>query len=587
VVLRDEGGKVVLSNGRIEATVSKATSTISSLRFGEHQMVDEKRHIYYSMGGGKSYRQPSRAQFRVVRQDADHAEVAFLQKWQPAKHDHQPVDIEIHYALRRGETGVHTYAVLSHPAEYPDGWVGEWRMVWGMPKKNDREWLMEKIRVDRLRNWEMPSPADLAKAKPTPIREIVELTTGHRAGMFDCKYDFNLEYYSTGCWGHASDRHRVGAWFVLGSHEFFNDGPMKHDLSSASNLIHIHFGMNHYAGSSTRLKAGQEWRKIYGPFLIYCNQGGNADELWAEARAKAAAERRLWPHEWVRRDDLYPPRSARGTVRGTLTINDPLKPEVSAAGAWVGLSQPPPGGNFQNESNHYQYWTKADSQGRFEIPHVRPGTYTLSAFTPGVTGEFEQQGAVVRAGINQAGNLVWQVPRLGKSIAWEIGIPDRRAAEFRYSDSYFHGYEWRKFSKELPNPLVFTIGRSNPARDWNYAQGGYMVKDRPVVWPWQIHFKLAGKPAAGDARLTLAFSSAHRARLQVKVNGKEVRHFYPSASGGNALLRQSTHAKYSLSQIDFPSSLLKGGDNVITLTQTRQESAQVHVMYDCLALELP
>lgn len=83
---------------------------------------------------------------------------------------------------------------------------------------------------------------------------------------------------------------------------------MKQDLSSASSLIHIHFGMNHYGGSSTRIAAGEEWRKIYGPFLLYCNQGGNAGALWADARAKAAAERKLWPHDWLDDGDIYPPR---------------------------------------------------------------------------------------------------------------------------------------------------------------------------------------------------------------------------------------------------------------------------------------
>lgn len=587
VVLKEAGDKVLLSNGRIEAEISKAHSTITSLKFEGHQMIDAKRPGYYSMGGGRHYRQPRGAEFRVVRQDEDHAEVAFLQKWNPEAHGNQAVDIEVRYALRRGESGVHTYGVLSHPAGYPDGSVGEWRMVWGMPRMNDREWLMEKIRVDRMRDWEMPSPADLAKAKPTPIREIVELTSGHRAGRYDCKYDFNLEYYQVGCWGHASDRNRVGAWVVLGSHEFFNDGPMKQDLSSASSLIHIHFGMNHYAGSSTVLKSGEEWRKMYGPFLLYCNAGGNADQLWADARAKAASERRLWPHAWVRRDDLYPPSAARGTVKGTLEIRDPLKPAVKAAGAWVGLSQTPPGGNFQKDSNAYQYWTKADAQGAFEIRHVRPGTYTLSAFNVGAVGEFEERGIEVKAGSNEVGSRVWNVPRLGRSLAWEIGVPDRRAAEFRYAESFFNGYEWRKFSKELPNPLVFTVGRSNPALDWNYAQGAYMVNDRPVAWPWCIRFDLDQAPASGDARLVLALASAHRARLQVKINDRAVKEFYPAIPEGNTLLRQGSHSKYQLVNVDFPGSLLRKGRNEITLTQMRQESAAVHVMYDAVALEIP
>lgn len=585
VELRDIGKSVVLSNGIIGATISKSASTITSINLGRHEMVSPGKPVYYSMGGGKSYRQPTGAAFRVVKQTPEIAEIAFLQKWKPG--NSQAVDIEIHYALKRGESGVHTYGILHHPADYPDSSVGEWRMVWGMPAKNDREWLMEKIRVDAMRNWEMPTPADLAKAKSTGIKEIVKLTTGKRAGMFDCKYDFNLEYHSVGCWGHAGDKHQVGAWIVLGSHEFFNDGPMKQDLSSASGIIHIHFGMNHYGGSSTKLTAGEEWSKIYGPFLLYCNEGGNADQLWADARAKAASERKLWPHGWVENPTLYPPRPARGTVVGTLAVKDPLKPKLPVAGAWVGLSQPAPGGNFQNESNCYQYWSRADAKGNFEIPNVRPGSYTLNAFVNGVVGEFELTGAKVKPGVNQAGDIVWEVPRLGKSIAWEIGVPDRRAAEFRGGNDYFHGYVWTNFSKQWKNPLVYQIGKSNPATDWNFAQGSYLKNDKCQTWPWEIRFELNDVTKHGNARLVLAWASADMARVEVKVNGKSVASVSPPLADGNALLRESIHAKYSYSNVDFPVSSLKSGNNTITLTQTRNNGSACHVMYDYLALEMP
>jgi rhamnogalacturonan endolyase len=585
VTLRDLGKSVVLSNGIIEATVSKSASTITSMKLGRHEMVSPGKPVYYSMGGGKSYRQPGGAAYRVVKQTPDVIDVAFLQKWTPGAP--QAVDIEVHYALKRGESGVHTYAILSHPADYPDSGVSEWRMVWGMPAASKNAWLMEKIRVDPLRNWEMPSPADLDAAKPTDIKEIVELTRGVRAGKFDCKYDFNLEYYTVGCWGHASDKNQVGAWVVLGSHEFFNDGPTKQDLSSASAIIHIHFGMNHYGGSTTRLTAGQEWKKIYGPFLLYCNQGGNADSLWADARAKAVNERKDWPYDWVADTTIYPPRAARGTVRGHLTVKDPLKPAVSAAGAWVGLSQPQPGGNWQNESNSYQYWTKADAKGEFEIPSVRPGTYSLNAFVNGAVGEFELKGAVVKPGANSTGELLWEVPHLGKSIAWEIGVPDRRAAEFRHGNDYFHGYVWKDFSKDFPNPLIYTVGKSNPAADWNFAQGSYLKRDECESWPWEVRFRLDDVPDKGNARLVLAWASADQARVSVVVNGKSVASVTPPESDGNALLRESIHAKYSYSNVDFPISALKKGNNTVTLTQTRIQGAACHVMYDYVALELP
>lgn len=585
VQLHQAGQVVTLDNGVVEVQINRATSTMTSFRLGEHQMVSPKKPIYYSMGGGKEYRQPQGAAFRIVRQDDELAEVAFHQPWQPGKP--QAVDIEVHYALKRGESGVYTYAILSHPASYPDSKVGEWRMVWGMPKKNDQEWLMEQICVDAKRHWEMPSPADLACAQRTDIAEISAITQGPRKGMFDCKYDFNLEYYTAGCWGHASNRNQVGAWVVLGSHEFFNDGPTKQDLSSASSLIHIHFGMNHYAGSHTQLKAGEAWKKLYGPFLLYVNQGKKANELWQDARNKAATERKLWPYEWAADPTLNPPRQARGVVTGTLKIQDPLKPSLAVGSAWVGLSQPAPNGNWQNESNHYQYWSKTDPQGNFQIPHVRPGIYRLCAFQTGVVGEFERRQVTVRAGTQSVGALHWQVERKGKLLAWEIGVPDRRAAEFFGGDRYFYGFEWKRFSQQLPNPLIFEVGKSKPQLDWNYAQGAYLRGGEVLPWPWLVRFNLPNAARPGTARLTLAFASSHAARVRVAVNGTTIAMMVPKVSGGNALLRQAIHAKYCHHHLDFPTSLLRTGANEISLLETRRAGAFSHVMYDALALELP
>jgi len=103
VVLTEQAGKVVLSNGRITATISQAASTITSIRFGDHEMVSASRPVYYSMGGGSSYRQPSHAEFRIVKQSPEIADVAFLQRWKPG--NPQAVDIEIPYGLERGGSG--------------------------------------------------------------------------------------------------------------------------------------------------------------------------------------------------------------------------------------------------------------------------------------------------------------------------------------------------------------------------------------------------------------------------------------------------------------------------------------------------
>lgn len=585
VSMKERGNDVVMANDKVEVTVNKRSSTVTSIRMGRHEMVGGKP-IYYSMGGGGSYRQPGGANYRVVQDSPEVAHVAFLQKWD--RKNSQAVDIEVHYVLTPDASGVYTYAILNHPADYPDSGVGEWRMVWGMPAKNDRNWLMEIIRVDDLRKWEMPSPDDLAKAKPTGIKEIIEITRGPRKGTFDCKYDFNLEYYSVGCWGHASNKNNVGAWIVLPSYEFFNDGPTKQDLSSASAIIHIHFGRNHYNGSGTKLRAGEAWRKIYGPYLLYCNEGGNADQLWDDARKKAATERAKWPYPWVDDKTLYPPASERGTVTGRIVIKDPLKSDVSAAGAWVGLAQPEPGGNWQFESNGYQYWTKAAADGSFAIPHVRPGEYTFSAFVDGVVEEYELRGAKVKAGENKTGTITWNIEHHGKRIAWEIGVPNRRADEFRLGKDYFHGYVWQTYCQGLKNPLVYTIGESDPTKDWNFAHSAWMDRGKLEPWPWEIRFKLDEDfDKKGTARLVIAWASSDRARVDIDVNRERVASISPENGGGNALLREGIHAKYAYSYIDFPAKELRRGNNKIVLTQSRANYTGNHVMYDYLALELP
>src|SRR5262249_45470218 len=150
-------------------------------------------------------------------------------------------------------------------------------------------------------------------------------------------------------------------WAVLGGFEFLNDGPPKQDLTVAEGYTLLHYGRNHYDGSSTIIAAGESWSKIYGPWLLYINScPSGADACWADAKAKAQTERAAWPYSWLITTPLYPQADGRGTVTGSLVVNDRLKPSLTGAGAWVGLAQPDPGGNWQYESKRYQYWVRAD-----------------------------------------------------------------------------------------------------------------------------------------------------------------------------------------------------------------------------------
>ena len=224
------------------------------------------------------------------------------------------------------------------------------------------------------------------------------------------------------------------------------------------------------------------------------------------------------------------------------------------------------------------------------IPHVRPGHYRLFAFTAGAVGEFARADVRVEAGqVNQLGPVVWNVPHQGARIAWEIGIPDRTAREFRGGNSFFHGYVWEKVSREFSNPLVYRVGQSNWSNDWNYAQSRYVRPDgRIEPHTWRIVFDLPAAPA-GAARLTLAIASAENARVNVFVNGgrRPLAAVTPAVQGGNALLREGIHAKYCVEYLTIPDGMLRAGENTIALVLANVSSAANHVMYDYLSLELP
>jgi len=276
-------------------------------------------------------------------------------------------------------------------------------------------------------------------------------------------------------------------------------------------------------------------------------------------------------------------------------INDALKAGVSGAGAHVGLAAPEDtAGNWQFQGKGYQYWTVADASGNFTIPGVRPGTYTLYAFNDGVVGEFSKTAVTVTGGATNAqGTLSWNVAHPGASIAWEIGTPNRTAKEFRHGNDYFEPFLWDGFSAELPNPIVYTIGTSNPATHWNYVHTLYATTDANGVtttapWNWKVNFHLPAVPASGNAVLTIAVASSNYARLWLYLNDEPnaFARISPPVDGGNALLRQGIHAKYSRLDLSIPVSRLKVGANTFTFSFSGSDQS-THVMYDYLRLELP
>ncbi len=554
-----------ITNGILTVTIDTANAQVESLVYKGKDMINAQGghdHIYFSRDGGTDYETLTHCVYSVTKQSPDMVDISCKHIYSPAKGDKHAWDVDVHFVLRRGAHGLYVYTINSHPANYPAMTVGEWRMVWPMPQDGP-DYLLEKVYIDDLHHEVMPSAADYRAtiAVAGAPKEVTQFTTGIWNGKYDCKYVWVADYWDVGCWGYASDKNHLGGWLVFGSHEFFTNGPMKQDLTAtqaALNLVHLN--MNHYGGTELNFPQGTAWQKIYGPYLIYLNDQATGDDCWKDAQAQAKAEAAAWPYAWLS-NPLYPAHKERGTVAGKFVVKDALKPGVNGANAWVGLALPETGheGGFQFQGEYYQYWVHAAEDGTFSITDVRPGKYTLYAFTTGAVGEFSKTSVAVEAGkAANLGDVVWNVLHRGTKIAWEIGIPDRRATEFKHGKDYFIPMLFTQFPGEFSNPLNYYVGKSDYHEDWNYAQSYAYQGTKQVPQPWIIHFNLDAVPS-GPATLTLALAGSHQAKLDVRVNSTAAVHVPLKYPGGNALVRESDHAKYEVDYVTIsPDKLTRG-----------------------------
>ena len=592
--------------------VRKELVSQSGVNFSNHTAI---YYYWYPDSNGDSV-------FTGATTTATNIDLCFTRTYNPSVHK-VAADMELHYMLGRGNSGLYVYLVAKHPPTYPQLDISFIQCLW--PTAHDatnffceNQYVDDNVKyglyldgIQQKRNGLQPSFYDnyhTISVAGLPV-EVTQYTTGRFAGSINGKYSFTFDFSKLGTWGMASDVNHVGLWVIAGGHEYQNNGPTACEYSGGiGGIVSFEPLIAHYGNSGLTVASGVNWSKIYGPWLFYFNSKGDGATSWEDSKQQALAEQQAWPYAWLNHP-LYQP-TQRATVTGKLVISDPLRPQANSAGAWIGLAAPDTGrenalNNWQFQSDSYQFWVQAGPDGSFTIPAVLtdspyggPATYQLYVYSAGANGSVGESSmgpfTFTPNSTTDLGTITWNIQHQGQSIAWEIGIPDRTAAEFRHGDDYATPGLWLNFSNELSNPLVYTVGTSNWATDWNYVQSGYFVNGTPSNWPWTIQFYLPSLPAAGNATLNIAWAGANSAAIQVFVNDPNrtksaLKDFYPSVTGGaNSLVRQGIHDKYGVDHISIPVSKLVVGTNTITLVQRRGSTgAASYVMYDYLDLELP
>ena len=568
------------------------------------------------------------------------------------------MDIEVRYTLERGVSGFYTYAEYTHPASYPPAGEGESRFILQMnPTFN---W----ISVDKDRNQLMIANQDQRSGVVIHAKEQSIILDGVYKNSVEHKYSYCAVMDKLTAWGWSSTKDHIGVYFINPSNEYIGGGPEKLDLVAHMGATLLDYWTSgHYAGGSgNNIPNGESWKHVVGPIFVYFNSlddpkdpsqaeldklkatsgsgmpavpaewHDNAMALWNDAVAKSKSVKAAWPYSWVDGVD-YPHKDGRTTVAGQLVLDDPQAAKKTLPHLTVGLAHPNyqgagVGGGYQSRSgngnivtwphdgDYYQFWVVGDADGRFTIPNVRPGKYTLHAFADGVLGEYAKTGITVEAGKKiDLGKLDWMPIRYGKQL-WEIGYPDRTSDKFLKGDGanyWLWGWPLR-YSGLFPNDVSYTIGRSNPAKDWFFEEVPHSTttawlnpaakdpynqrfgwvntppsKDDPWrdwgrgrATTWTVKFNMPKAPQ-GSAVLRIALAGADGGGLSIGVNGQEVGSIRPVST--NALRYNTDKGVWYQYDQKFDAALLKQGANEMTFTVPAGD-VTTGVVWDYVRLEL-
>jgi hypothetical protein len=645
VSLVDNGnGTVTMANGLVTALIEKSTAQILQLTYNGVQVTDggtASNSAFYWQGSDQTGAEQTGTNciYTVVANPAtnggSYAEISLLDLYANNPTTADAVDVDFHFSMKKGSPGIYVTQIDTRTAAAPAGPGNPFSMACKFGA-DIFQWLSEdtgrNLLMNRVADWD----AATFGINNAP-QEVGRMTTGLNIGTFECKYDYSGQLGSLNVWGWSSTAHNIGIWMMAPSHEYYDCGPMHREILCQIEMINNPFNGGHYGfHADSTFAAGETWQKVYGPYFIYFNQvpAGAANPqtaLFADAQAQVAAEQSAWPYSWFQ-NPAYVQQSGRGTVTGQIVINDNGNPNASAAGLWVGLAQTPSSttnnADFQFFAKGYQYWVKTDANGNFTIPHVIAGSnYILYSFGPGAIGLFASTTppgnalpvslntpatpftvTVTAGGTTSLGTVTWTPTRVGATV-FEIGVPDRDTTEFLHGNDYWHGdpgtaanpaVNWAPFqdyATDFPGGLVYTVGTSQWAADWDYAQPTVFNATTGNLDPTtqKIFFDLPSAPASGAAAsIYFAIAADYSGPVIVTVNGNNVTSpttgFFPafssSASADDAMIRMGSQGVFCDYRLNFSGSVLHAGQNEIDLNMRKGGYFSNSILYDYIRLEL-
>ncbi|OTB09615.1 polysaccharide lyase family 4 protein [Hypoxylon sp. CI-4A] len=546
--------------------------------------------------------------------------------------------LEQYWFLREGETGLHLFSRVTYFNErtpFLRG-LGELRTLF---RPNTPLWTHLSSSDS---NW-APFPSADANRRAVTVQDATTYLGDATNDEYVKQYsDYFTKYAFSEVWRNhdvhgqysdgstSSDGNTYGAWLVLNTKETYYGGPLHSDLI-VDGIVYNYIVSGHHGAPTPNMTHGFD--RTFGPQYYHFNRG-EPDTTLAELRADAAQYANPeWNSEFY--DSIaqhvpnYAPSSERTTFKATIGLPEGAGKPIAV------LSENKQ--DFQlNVFDHssLQYWADIDSgTGVVEIPRVKEGTYRLTVYAEGIFGWFIQDDIEISKDTTDPFSFQWEAESAGTEI-WRIGTPDKSAGEYKHGyapdtskplQPEQHRVYWANwdFPEEFPDGVVFKVGESKEAEDFNYIHWSVFpgrsnyFRPQPYyenVNNWTIQFNLTGEQLSGTktATLTVDLAGAKTANGNDKwaslpkekysnvpytlaTNGKDIETWIiPSYRSGSCGARSSVVCQNFGKKFEFSTDFLKEGLNEFVLslpfnatdTETALLPETIYVQYDALRFEL-
>ncbi len=587
VFLEEGPSSVIISNSAVTVEIRKFSPTVSSimLNSGKYENVNLLKggrgyyFLNYGLDGNKKTWEGSGMNYQLISKTADRVEISLS-----VSHPQLlPFELDYRFVMEADTPGFYVYSVFKYSEHMPDGLeIEQSRYSFRLDPHIFTDFGIEdRAKGDRLGKF--PSPQEVRRGET-----LMDATYRLPNGDIYTKYQHSVFMGDNNINGVFGED--IGFVIIRPSTEYLVGGPAKHEylveMTDSTPMVHWYEQVRHYGTPSIFPEKG--WEKVYGPFFVYITEGSTLEEMWADAKQKAEEEKAAWPYDWVQAP-AYDAQN-RSTVSGQLQITDGTSPK----GAWLILGQPDL--NFYEQNLDYLYFAQADEEGRFVIPGVRAGEYTMHAYANGVFGEYKKDGIIVSAKQqHDLGTLEWTPDKHGE-LAWQIGMPDRTPREFKHGDHLHQWGLWLQYPIDFPDDVHFVIGESKEHADWNYAHpmtktpghaDQLLVPENRSPAVWNIYFD-RDEEVEGTAVLTIAIAGSSNGSLSIELNGTNIAAYDKVTPIGNdaSLYRAGEAGYYHELVISFDASLLKRGENVLSLKPLSSGGSTDGILYDALKLEV-